>query len=386
MPMHHPNSYFLNTYPTPPLCFVRGEGALLFDEDGRRYIDLLAGIAVTNLGHAHPAIAEALASQARTLVHVSNLFASPPAQALAQKLQDISGHGFRSFFANSGAEANESAIKLVRKWAGSARHTILCAEGGFHGRTLASLAATGQPGKWKGFEPLPPGFRHAEYNNLSAFEAALDDSVCAILVEPIQGERGVLPATKEFLQGLRSLCDKRKIALILDEVQTGIGRTGSWWAFQQYGIVPDVFTSAKALGNGLPIGACLARDEWAEVFQPGDHGCTFGGGLLQCTAALATLETIEREGILSHVQKKGERFQNLLRKLPLVQEVRGLGLHIGVVFEKALARELQAKALTHGLIVNASSEDTLRIAPPLIIEDELIDEAVEILRRTCASL
>ena len=372
----------LNTYKRAAVDFVRGEGEFLYDTKGRRYIDLLSGIAVISVGHANPRVAAAIAEQANTLVHVSNLFGSLPMRKLAERLNQTTGGWGRVFFCNSGAEANECAIKLARKAGNGKRYKILASEGGFHGRTLATLAATGQPEKWKGFEPLPEGFLHRPYNNLSAFTEALDDTVAGILVEPIQGERGVIPGSTEFLKGLRELCTKAGIPLIFDEVQTGIGRTGNWWAFQTFGIKPDIMTSAKGIANGLPLGACIADEPFASAFGPGDHGTTFGGNALVCSAALATLEEIEARNLLSEAKRKGELLAKMLAKLADVKEVRGAGLMRGVVLHTPIAMTTVPQALERGLVINATSDSVLRLVPPLVISDDALVEAVEILRES----
>jgi acetylornithine aminotransferase len=305
---------------------------------------------------------------------------------LAERLQASTGGWGSVFFCNSGAEANECAIKLARKAGGGKRYKILASEGGFHGRTLGTLAATGQPEKWKGFEPLPEGFVHKPYNDLEAFTAALDDSIAAIFVEPIQGERGVIPGTPQFLRGLRELCDRAKIPLIFDEVQTGVARTGSWWAFQTLGVKPDIMTSAKGIANGLPLGACIADEPYASVFKPGDHGTTFGGGPVVCAAALAVFDEIEARGLLAEAARKGEIFADLLRSLDAVQEVRGAGLMRGVVLKQPIAFGVVSAGLERGLVLNATSDSVLRMVPPLVISEDSLAEAVGTLQGVIADV
>lgn len=374
----------MNTYKRAAVDFVRGEGEYLYDTNGRRYIDLLSGVAVVSVGHANPRVANAIGEQAAKLVHVSNLFGNLPMRRLAERIQASTGGWGRIFFCNSGAEANECAIKLARKAGGGKRYKILAAEGGFHGRTLGTLAATGQPEKWKGFEPLPQGFVHNPYNNLDAFAAALDDSVAGILVEPIQGERGVIPGTVEFLKGLRDLCDRSQIPLIFDEVQTGVGRTGSWWAFQTLGVKPDIMTSAKGIANGLPLGACIADEPYASVYGPGDHGTTFGGGAVVCAAALATFDEIEQRDLLAEARRKGVLFAEQLRAIDEVHEVRGAGLMIGAVLKSPLAFSVVTAGLERGLVLNATSDSVLRFVPPLVISEAAIAEAVATLKDVIA--
>jgi acetylornithine/N-succinyldiaminopimelate aminotransferase len=361
------------------VVFVRGEEASLFDDTGKEYIDCLAGIAVVSAGHANKYIADKVYEQLKTLVHVSNLFWNEPIAKLAEKLKSSTGGWGTAFFANSGAEAIECAIKLTRKW-GKGRYKILCAEGSFHGRTLGALAATGQPAKWEGFQPLPEGFVHLPFNDLKAFENAVDEKTAAILVEPLQGERGVMPASKDFLEGLRELCNRKNLALIFDEIQSGMGRTGNWWAFQSYGVKPDIFTSAKALANGLPIGVCIADEPFASVLKPGDHASTFGGGPVTAVAALSVFEFFEKEKLLAAAVKKGEYFKSLLLKLEIVKEVRGIGLMIGAVLHKENAKEIVKACLEKGLILNAALPDVIRIVPPLVITETQIQKAVEILK------
>ncbi len=368
----------MNTYKRADVTFIRGEGEFLFDTDGKRYIDLLSGIAVVAVGHGNPRVAEAIAQQARNLVHVSNLFGTLPMRELSERIQSTTGGWGRVFFCNSGAEANECAIKLARKAGVGRRYRVLAAEGAFHGRTLASLACTGQPEKWKGFEPLPEGFVHRPYNNLDAFASALDDSFAAIMVEPIQGERGVIPGTTEFLKGLRDLCDRAGIPLIFDEVQTGVGRTGEWWAFQSMGVKPDIFTSAKGIANGLPLGACIADEPYGSVFVPGDHGTTYGGGPVVCAAAVAVFDEIEQLSLRAEAKRKGELLTSLLRNIPGVQEVRGAGLMRGVVLSSPVALQVVPKALSAGVVLNATSDSVLRLVPPLVISDPSLHEAVQI--------
>jgi len=381
--METSNVPLLNTYARSPVVLVKGEGSKLFDSEGKTYIDCLAGIAVVSVGHANPKVAEAVSDQMRKLNHVSNLFWNEPMMELAVKLRELTGWG-RVFFANSGAEANECAIKLLRKWGAPKRYKIICMEGSFHGRTLATLAATGQPAKWQGFAPLPQGFVHVPFNNLSAIERAIDEETVAVMLEPIQGERGVIPADNEFLKGLRRLCTAKNVALLFDEIQCGMGRTGSWWSFQGSGVKPDVFTVAKALANGLPIGACIADEPFASSFSPGDHGTTFGGGPVAARAALATIEIISEKGFLENVTKKAELFKKLLSALPQIKEVRGKGLMIGAVLKSEKAGDVVKKSIENGLILNAATPDTLRLVPPLVISEKEIEQACQILAKSLA--
>jgi acetylornithine/N-succinyldiaminopimelate aminotransferase len=374
------------TYPAPTVQFVRGEGTRLWDRDGKVYLDFLAGLAVVSLGHAHPEVATAIAEQARTLVHVSNLYGTVPGVEVAITLDRLLGGGGQVFFSNSGAEANECAIKLARKWGGHGRHRVVSAFGSFHGRTLSTLAATGQPNKWEPFQPLPEGFLHVPWNDLDALEAALDPSCAAVLLEPVQGEGGVNPATAYYFEGVRRLCDERGLLFMVDEVQTGLGRTGEWFGFQHFGVEPDVVTMAKALGNGMPIGACWARRDVAAAFQPGDHASTYGGQPLAAAAALAVLGIMEREHAPSLAEHAGSRLRDALRALPGVAEVRGLGLLLAAQLTDGVdAKRVAADAMASGLIVNAVTPTALRLAPPLLVSNDEIDEAVSILAAVLAA-
>jgi len=384
--MTYEGAPLMNTYARQPVTFVSGRGCRLFDAQGRGYLDCLGGIAVVPAGHANPEIAAAIADQAGRLLHVSNLFWSEPMVDLAEKIRRSAGGWGRVFFCNSGAEANECAIKLMRKRAGGGRRVIVCAQGGFHGRTLGALAATGQPDKQLGFEPLPAGFVHAPFNDLEAFDRAIDGQTAGVLVEPVQGERGVIPADRGFLAGLREICSRRGALLAFDEVQTGTGRTGEWWAFQRFGVRPDLFTCAKGLGNGVPVGACVAADEAAAAFSPGDHGTTFGGGALAAAAGCATLDFLERHGCLRNAAERGEQLSRGLASLPLVGEARGLGLMIGAELRKPCAKEAARVCLSEGLVVNAVGERVIRLLPPLVISAEEVDEALGILRRVLEGL
>ena len=368
------------TYPPPPVTFVRGEGSRLWDTDGREYLDFLSGLAVTGLGHAHPVVAEAISHQAHTLLHVSNLFGTTVGPEVAATLDRLLGGGGRVFFSNSGAEANECALKLARKWAGHGRHVVVSAFGSFHGRTLATLHATGQPQKHEAFQPLPEGFRHVAWNDVEALEAALDPTVAAVLLEPVQGEGGVNPASAEYFTAVRQICTERQILFMVDEVQTGLGRTGSWFAHQQLGVVPDVVTMAKALGNGMPIGACWARADVAEAFVPGDHATTYGGQPLAASAARATLAVMEAEDVPARARRAGARLTEELLTVAGVASVRGLGLLLGVELADGLdAREVAADALARGLVVNAVTPTALRLAPSLLVSDEEITRAVQLI-------
>jgi acetylornithine/N-succinyldiaminopimelate aminotransferase len=377
------------TYPPPPVAFVRGEGSYLWDDAGRRYLDLLSGLAVTSLGHAHPAVAEAIAEQASTLLHVSNLFGSEIGPDVARTLDRLVGDGEPAggqvFFCNSGAEANECAIKLARRFGGRGRHVVVSAYGSFHGRTLATLHATGQPAKHEVYQPLPDGFRHVAWDDLDALAAALDPTVAAVLLEPVQGEGGVNPATVEYFRGVRQLCDERGVLFMVDEVQTGLGRTGRWFGFQHHGVVPDVVTMAKALGNGMPIGACWARTEVSSVFEPGDHATTFGGQPLAAAAARAVLATMEAEDVPGRAAKVGERLTERLSSLPGVAGVRGAGMLLAVELDGLDARVVNAALLDAGVVANAVTPTALRLAPSLLIDDDQIDEAVATLGSVLAA-
>jgi acetylornithine/N-succinyldiaminopimelate aminotransferase len=377
-------THLMPTYAPAPVTFVRGQGTELWDVEGRRYLDCLSGLAVTSLGHSHPAVAGALADQAHTLQHVSNLFRTEIGEDVAATLDVLIGDGTPAggqvFFTNSGAEANECAIKLARKFGGRGRHVVVSAFGSFHGRTLATLHATGQPAKHEPFQPLPEGFRHVAWLDIADLERAFDPTVGAVLIEPVQGEGGVNPATPEYLQAIRSLCDERGALMIVDEVQTGLGRTGRWFGFQHAGIEPDVVTMAKALGNGTPIGACWARTDVAAAFEPGDHGTTYGGQPLAAAAAravLATMQAIDAPGLAA---KQGERLSSALEALSGIIAVRGQGLLVGAQLDTGRDAKAVARAcLDAGLVLNAVTPTALRFAPPLTITDGEIDEAVGIL-------
>ncbi len=385
-------SALMHTYAEPTVTFVRGEGSTLYDTEGRPYLDFLSGLAVTSLGHAHPAVAEAIATQARTLSHVSNLFGNTVGPEVAVTLDRlIGGGGERAggqvFFANSGAEANECAIKLARRWAGPDRFAVVATTDAFHGRTLAALAATGQFEKQAAFTPMPEGFHHVRYGDIAAMDAALDPArVAAVLVEPIQGEAGVVVPSSDYLGALRRMCTEREVLLMVDEIQTGLGRTGRWFAFQHLGIEPDVVTMAKALGNGMPVGACWARAEVAAAFVPGDHGSTFGGQPLAMSAVRATLEVMEAEQVPHRAAAAGARLRDGLARLPGVESVRGEGLLLAAVLANDFAGPACAEALQGGLVINAPRPNVLRFAPSLLVTDADIDRAVASLSRILARL
>jgi len=379
------------TYGRLPVRFSHGEGVWLIDEQGERYLDALSGIAVCGLGHAHPAVTEAIAGQAGRLVHTSNLYAIENQERLAQKLVELSGMD-SVFFGNSGAEANEAAIKIARA-TGHARGIelpkIAVAEGSFHGRTLATLSATGNPKVHAGFEPLVQGFVRFAYDDIEALEriAVNDADVVAVLVEPILGEGGVVVPGKNYLAELRALCDRNNWLMMLDEIQTGMGRTGRWFAHQHAGVLPDVMTLAKALGNGVPIGACLARGEAAQALKPGTHGSTFGGNPLACAAALAVIETMEDEGLVERARDKGKRLREqlseALRGLNCVREVRGQGLMIGIELDRPCT-ELVARAIDKRLLINVTADRVIRMLPPLIVDDDEIGMIVGTVRELIA--
>ncbi len=374
----------MSTYPPAAVTFVKGEGTRLWDDEGNVYLDFLGGLAVTSLGHAHPAVADALCEQARTLLHVSNLFATVPGPQVAATLDRLLGGGGKVFFSNSGAEANEAAIKLARKWGGHGRHGVVSAYGSFHGRTLATLHATGQPEKHESFQPLPEGFRHVVWGDVDDLERAIDPTVAAVLLEPVQGEGGVNVAPPGYLAAVRELCDERGLLLMVDEVQTGLGRTGRWFGHQHFDVVPDVVTMAKALGNGVPIGACWARDEVAVAFQPGDHATTYGGQPLAASAARAVLEVMEAEDAPARAAAAGARLTRQLLALDAVTDVRGLGLLLAAELDGRDARQVAADCLNAGLVVNGVTPTALRLAPPLLVTDAELDEAVAILSEVLA--
>jgi predicted acetylornithine/succinylornithine family transaminase len=368
----------------PQVVFVRGQGTVLWDDEGRRYLDFLSGLAVTSLGHAHPVVAEALAEQSRTLLHVSNFFANPVATETATMIDELLGGGGQVFFCNSGAEANEAAFKVARKFGGRGRHVVVSAYASFHGRTLAALAATGQPTKHEPFQPMPEGFRHVPYGDLEALADAVDSSVAAILIEAVQGEGGVIPAPDGYLEGIRRLCDERGVLMVVDEVQTGFARTGRWFGFEHAGIRPDVVSMAKGLGNGVPIGACWARREVAAVLQPGDHGSTFSGTAIATAAARAVIGEMRRIDAPALARTAGARLEAALCGLPGVLGVRGRGLLLAAELDGRDAKEVTAACLERGLVVNNVTPTAVRLAPPLTVSEAEIDEAVSILKEVLA--
>jgi acetylornithine aminotransferase len=377
--------YLMNTYARIPISIVRGRGSRVYDLEGREYLDFVAGIAVNVLGHSHPDLILAIQKQTQQLLHASNLYFTEPQVKLAQALIEHSFAG-KVFFCNSGAEANEAAIKLVRRYAhqkyGSDRYEIITMLGSFHGRTMATLSATGQEKVQKGFEPLVPGFTHVPFNDLPAVEKALGSSTAAIMVEPIQGEGGVHVADRSYLQALRALCRERDVLLIFDEVQTGMGRTGTLFAYEQFGVQPDVMTLAKGLGGGMPIGACLATDEVAAAFTPSVHASTFGGNPLACSASLAVLRVLTEGKLLMQSRTMGEYLaKGLLEikdRVSNVKEVRGLGLIQGLELTID-GKPVVNDCLPRGLLINCTMDRVLRFVPPLIITQRDIDRLLDVL-------
>lgn len=378
------DKYIMSTYKRFPIVITRGLGVHVWDSDGRPYLDLVGGIAVCALGHSHPRVVESIKEQVEQLTHISNFYHIAPQIILAGLLVENSPLD-KVFFCNSGAEANEAAIKLARKHASEhmdGRYEIITMENSFHGRTLATVTATAQKRLQVGFDPLPAGFSYVPYNDLSALETAISDKTCGILVEPIQGEGGVVVPAAGYLKGIRKICDERGIMMIADEIQTGMGRTGRLFAFEHEDVIPDMITLAKALGNGFPIGALLAKEKIAAAFVPGSHGSTFGGNPLACAAACASLQTILEEGIIENSREVGEyflaRLQGLKIKHSIIVEVRGKGLMIGVVLS-APGADIVTKCMERGLLINCTNENILRFVPPLILTRHDVDSAVEIL-------
>jgi acetylornithine/N-succinyldiaminopimelate aminotransferase len=376
----------MGTFAPPLAVLERGEGTHVWDVDGKRYLDFLAGIAVNSLGHAHPALVHAVSSQIATLAHVSNYFATPAQIRLAERLREISGAGEqgRVFFGNSGTEAIEAALKLARlNTRGGARPRILTLGGSFHGRTMGALSLTGQPALQKDFAPLVPGIEHI-HTSIEALETAIGPDVAALFLEPVKGEAGVVDLPDGFLQRARELTSEHGVLLIIDEIQTGIGRTGNWFAFQHAGIVPDAITIAKGLAGGVPIGALVTFGEASDLFRAGQHGSTFGGNPLAATAGLAVLDEIEASGLMENAIRRGDELREVIGALDsdLVAEVRGRGLLIGVGLTRPVAKELSAAALANGLIINAANESSIRIAPPLIIGDDDIAEFRDLFARS----
>ncbi|MDH5484414.1 MAG: acetylornithine transaminase [Gammaproteobacteria bacterium] len=375
----------MTTYAPLPVCFEKGEGALLYDDKGKSYLDALSGIAVCGLGHAHPQVTEAISEQAGKLIHTSNLYCIHRQQELADKLTRVSGMD-RVFFSNSGAEANEAAIKLARLHGhkkGIDNPAIIVTDGSFHGRTMATLSATGNRKVQAGFEPLVQGFIRAPYNDIEAIKKIAQNSsnVVAVLIEPIQGEGGINCPDANFLPQLRELCNQHGWLMMLDEIQTGMARTGQWFAFQHYDFSPDVMTLAKALGNGVPIGACLAKGDAANIFQPGNHGSTFGGNPLACAAANAVIDTIEKDQLLQQAQSLGhyllDGFKQQLSGVELVNDIRGQGLLIGIELKRDCT-ELVSQALEKGLLINVTAGNVIRMLPPLILSETQADQIIEI--------
>ncbi|MGH2481383.1 MAG: aspartate aminotransferase family protein [Ktedonobacteraceae bacterium] len=374
------HKYSQNTFKRQPLVFVRGEGTRVWDADGKPYLDLVAGIAVNVLGHCHPAIVKAIQEQATQLVHVSNLYYNTRQIELAEQLGLLSG-GMRSFFSNSGAEANEGAIKLARKYGRvhkNGAYEIISMERSFHGRTLATTAATGQAFYQATWVPLPDGFKQVQYNDLDALRAAVSDKTVGILLEAVQGEGGIWAGTPEFIEGVRQLCDEKNMVMICDEVQAGMGRTGKFFAWENYAIKPDIVTMAKGLAGGVPIGGMLAGPR-ADIFEPGDHGTTFGGNPIACAAAVATIHAIKEQNLLENARKMGEywdgKMQVLCEKYDFLDSPRGIGLMRAVNVQRDLAGKIVEKAMEHGVLLNALGTNTLRIVPPLIVNKADLDEA-----------
>jgi acetylornithine/N-succinyldiaminopimelate aminotransferase len=383
--------FLMNTYTRQPVMLHQGKGVWVWDSEGNRYMDLVGGLAAVNLGHRHPAVTQAIRQQAGNIIHTSNLFHIQPQIELAELLCNLS-FAQKVFFCNSGGEANEAAFKLARKYSkekGSGGHEVVSMINSFHGRTLAALSATGQEKFHKGFEPLVPGFNHVPYNDLPALEKAITDSTCAVIVEPIQGEGGVRMPEQGYLQGLRKICDEKKVLLIFDEVQTGIGRTGTLFAYQNFGVEPDIMTLAKSLANGVPIGAVLAREEVAEVFVPGSHAATFGGNHLSTRAGVACLRFLIQGKILENVDKVGAYFLDHLKELKdrrkVIRDVRGKGLMLAVELEVEGARVVD-ECREQGYLINCTAGNVLRFLPPLILKKREVDMFLPVLDNVLAEL
>ncbi|MEP2774149.1 MAG: aspartate aminotransferase family protein [Fulvivirga sp.] len=375
--------YYLQTFKRYPIAFEKGEGCTLWDVEGKQYLDALAGIAVCNLGHCHPAVTEAIRKQAGELVHISNFFVSKPQVELSEMLVNLSGMD-RVFFTNSGAESVEGAIKIARKYARSKKGggEVIAMKNSFHGRTLATIAM-GKKAMQEGFGPMPEGFFQIDFNDIEAVEKAVSENTAAIILEPVQGEGGIHVAELEYLKKLRALCDKHNIVLIFDEIQCGIGRTGKLFAKEHFGVEPDIMTLAKGLGGGMPIGAILCKQKIDDAINFGDHGTTFGGNPLACAASIATLNLIKESSFLDEVKAKGEYLKSkiLAQDLPNLEEVRGLGLMMGAVFGFE-TKPLVAKMLDYGVIANATANNVLRLVPPLIIAEDEMDHLVKIISQS----
>lgn len=389
---------FMPVFAPPRVMIERGLGTEVWDVHGKRYLDFLAGIAVVSLGHANPAVVEAVRVQLGRLAHISNFFANPAAVGAAgdidQLMFEVTGRRGQVFLCNSGAEANEAALKLARKYGGRGRHVVISAYGSFHGRTLATLAATGQPAKHEPFQPLPEGFRHVAYGDVSALESAIDESVAAVLLESLQGEGGVVDPGPDYLRSVRDVCDRAGILMMIDEVQTGLGRTGEWFGFQSDArhdslndvVAPDVVTMAKALGNGFPVGACWAKREIAAAFRPGDHGSTYSGTAIAGAAITAVIAEMKRLNAPELARESGSYLRQTLESIPEVLAVRGRGLLLAVELGQGRdAKAVNDALLDAGIIANAVTASSLRLAPPLTVQKSEIDEFGEVLREVLAS-
>ena len=386
------SKYIINTYGERSISIVRGEGAYVWDAEGKKYLDFVAGIATNNVGHCHPRVVEAIVAQARKLIHVSNLYYIEPQARLAKRLVEVS-FADKCFFCNSGAEANEAAIKLARKYSkenvAESKFEIITMLKSFHGRTMTTITATGQPKYHKGFEPMSPGFKYVPFSDLKALEDAVTDNTCAIMVEPIQAEGGINMPIEDYLAGIRSLCDRKNLVLIFDEVQTAMGRLGKLFGYEVFGVEPDIITMAKALGGGAPIGCMMTKDHIAESLTPGSHASTFGGNPLVCSAALASLNTIIDEKLPENAQLVGaylmEKLRSLKSKFSVIKEVRGRGLLIGMELNVE-GKELVSKCMKAGLILNCIGSSIIRFAPPLVISQQHVDEAIPVIESGLADL
>lgn len=373
--------YVMGTY-APQTALVKGRGSKVWDADGKVYLDFAAGIAVLNVGYSHPKVVAAVQAQVAELVHVSNLYFNENQALLAKRLSELSLHG-KCFFCNSGAEANEGLIKLARLWGHEqGKYEVICMQNSFHGRTLATASATGQDKVKKGFDPMPEGFVHAVYNDLESVKALVTEKTVAVMLESVQGEGGVIPADPAFMEGVRALCDEKGLLMLCDEVQSGMGRTGKWFGFQNYSVAPDAFSLAKGLGSGYPIGAVVAGPKLSDVFQPGHHASTFGGSPLACAAALATIEVIEEEGLLERAAEKGELLkeglEDFAERFEHVTEVRGMGLMLGMVLDQD-AKPLAQAFADIGLLTIPTAGNVVRFLPPLTVKDDELEEALDIM-------